>query len=66
MCRRFQGGLRYELQDAVVPLGIRQFQVLVEKCQEIEDMKKNRMNRPGNFSAGGPSRPNHQNQNRGR
>ncbi|CAJ2637573.1 unnamed protein product [Trifolium pratense] len=40
--------------------------VLVEKCQEIEDMKKNRMNRPGNFSAGGPSRPNHQNQNRGR
>jgi hypothetical protein len=21
MCRRFQGGLRYELQDAVVPLG---------------------------------------------
>ncbi|PNX89216.1 putative TIR-NBS-LRR resistance protein, partial [Trifolium pratense] len=66
MCRRFQGGLKYELQDAVVPLGIRQFQVLVEKCQEIEDMKKNRMNRPGNFSAGGPSRPNHQNQNRGR
>ncbi|MCI57375.1 gag polyprotein, partial [Trifolium medium] len=23
MCHRFQGGLRYELQDAVVPLGIR-------------------------------------------
>ncbi|MCI55651.1 hypothetical protein A2U01_0076902, partial [Trifolium medium] len=22
MCRRFQGDLRYELQDAVVPLGI--------------------------------------------
>ncbi|MCI57780.1 gag polyprotein, partial [Trifolium medium] len=39
MCRRFQGGLKYELQDAVVPLGIRQFQVLVEKCQEIEDMR---------------------------
>ncbi|MCI50777.1 gag polyprotein, partial [Trifolium medium] len=28
MYRRFQGGLRYELQDAVVPLGIRHFQVL--------------------------------------
>ncbi|MCH94292.1 TIR-NBS-LRR resistance protein [Trifolium medium] len=29
-------------------------------------MRGNRMNRPGNFSAGGPSRPSHQNQNRGR
>ncbi|MCI59485.1 gag polyprotein, partial [Trifolium medium] len=66
MCRCFQGGLRYELQDAVVPLVIRHFQVLVEKCQEIEDMKSKRMNRQGNFSAGGPSRPSNQNQNRGR
>ncbi|KAK2444909.1 cleavage and polyadenylation specificity factor subunit [Trifolium repens] len=56
MCRRFQEGLRYELQDAVVPLGIRQFQVLVEKCQEIEDMRNKRVNRQGSFSAGGPSR----------
>ncbi|WJX78668.1 hypothetical protein P8452_61863 [Trifolium repens] len=56
MCRRFQDGLRYELQDAVVPLGIRQFQVLVEKCQEVEDMKNKRVNRQENFSAGGPSR----------
>ncbi|MCI46946.1 TIR-NBS-LRR resistance protein, partial [Trifolium medium] len=58
-------GLRYELQDAVVPLGIRQFQVLVEKCQEIEDMRSKRVNRQGGFSDGGPSRPNHQSQNRG-
>ncbi|MCI63875.1 gag polyprotein, partial [Trifolium medium] len=36
------------------------------KCQEIEDMRRNRMNRPGNLSVGGPSRPSHQNQNRGR
>ncbi|MCI63563.1 gag polyprotein, partial [Trifolium medium] len=64
MCRRFQDGLRYELQDVVVPLGVRRFQVLVEKCQEIEDMRNKRMNRQGNFSAGGPSRPS--NQNRGR
>ncbi|MCI53008.1 TIR-NBS-LRR resistance protein, partial [Trifolium medium] len=39
-------------------------QVLVEKCQEIEDMRSKRMNRQGNFSAGGPSSPS--NQNRGR
>ncbi|CAJ2672569.1 unnamed protein product [Trifolium pratense] len=65
MCRRFQGGLRYELQDAVVPLGIRQFQVLVEKCQEIEDMRSKRANRQGGFVAGGPSRPSHHNSNRG-
>ncbi|KAK2407619.1 cleavage and polyadenylation specificity factor subunit [Trifolium repens] len=55
MCRRFQNGLRYELQDAVVPLGIRQFQILVEKCQEVEDMRSKRANRQGGFSAGGPS-----------
>ncbi|MCH96932.1 cellular nucleic acid-binding protein, partial [Trifolium medium] len=66
MCRRFQDGLRYELQDAVVALGIRHFQVLVEKCQEIEDMRNKRMNRQGNFSVGGPSHPSNQNQNRGR
>ncbi|MCI96690.1 gag polyprotein, partial [Trifolium medium] len=58
------GGLRYELQDAVVPLGIRQFQELVEKCQEIEVMRSKRVNRQGSFSAEGPSRPS--NQNRGR
>ncbi|MCI68938.1 gag polyprotein, partial [Trifolium medium] len=56
MCRRFQGGLRYELQDAVVPLGIRQFQVLVEKCQEVEDMRNKQVSRQGDSSVGGPSR----------
>ncbi|KAK2357185.1 cleavage and polyadenylation specificity factor subunit [Trifolium repens] len=61
MCRRFQDGLRYELQDAVVPLGIRQFQVLVEKCQEVEDMRKKRENRQSGFSAGGPSNSSGQN-----
>ncbi|KAK2373769.1 cleavage and polyadenylation specificity factor subunit [Trifolium repens] len=68
MCRRFQDRLRYELQDAVVPLGIRQFQVLVEKCQEVEDMKNKRVSRQGNSSAGGPSRSSgpSQSQNRGK
>ncbi|KAK2368533.1 cleavage and polyadenylation specificity factor subunit [Trifolium repens] len=55
MCRRFQDGLRYELQDAAVPLGIRHFQVLVEKCQEVEDMRNKWVNRQSGFSAGGPS-----------
>ncbi|MCI66948.1 gag polyprotein, partial [Trifolium medium] len=41
-------------------------QVLVEKCQEIEDMRNKRVNRSGGFSAGGPSRPSHQSQNHGR
>ncbi|MCI44751.1 TIR-NBS-LRR resistance protein, partial [Trifolium medium] len=40
--------------------------VLVEKCQEIEDMRSKRVNRQWGFSAGGPSRPSHQSQNRGR
>ncbi|WJX93162.1 hypothetical protein P8452_74722 [Trifolium repens] len=66
MCRRFQDGLRYELQDAVVPLGIRHFQVLVEKCQEIEDMRNKRVNRQGSFSAGGPSRSSGSRQDSGR
>ncbi|XP_058726228.1 uncharacterized protein LOC131597554 [Vicia villosa] len=66
MCCRFQDGLRYEMQDAVVPLGIRQFQTLVEKCQEIEDMKNKRVNRGGNLTAGGPICPNNLNNNHGK
>ncbi|XP_073219895.1 uncharacterized protein [Cicer arietinum] len=56
MCHCFQNGLKYEIQDSVLPLGIQHFQVLVEKCREIEDMKNNRANRGGSFSSGGPSR----------
>ncbi|MCI37314.1 TIR-NBS-LRR resistance protein, partial [Trifolium medium] len=41
------------------------FQVLVEKSQEIEDMRSKRVNHQGGFSAGGPNRPSHQRQNRG-
>ncbi|MCI91187.1 gag polyprotein, partial [Trifolium medium] len=37
-----------------------------EKCQEIEDMRSERMNSQGGFNTGGPSRPSDQNQNRGR
>ncbi|XP_004516426.1 uncharacterized protein [Cicer arietinum] len=59
MCHRFQKGLKFEIQDSVLPLGIQRFQVLVEKCREVEDMKNKRANRGGNFSSGGLSRVNH-------
>ena len=65
MCHRFMEGLRYEIQDSVLPLGIQQFQPLVEKCREVEAMKNRRLNRGGGNS-GGPIRHNNQNQGRGR
>ncbi|XP_004514782.1 uncharacterized protein [Cicer arietinum] len=61
MCHCFQNGLKYEIKDSVLPLGIQRFQVLVEKCIEIEYMKNKRANRGGNFSFGGPSQVNHHN-----
>lgn len=45
LCTRFINGLRYEIEESVRPLGIRQFQPLVEKCREIEIMKNKRANR---------------------
>lgn len=56
MCHRFQEGLKYELQDSVVPLGITRFQPLVEKCREIEDMKNKRTNCVVGQNYGGPNR----------
>lgn len=53
-CMKFENGLRYEIKKAVVPLEIRQFQVLMEKCRKIEALKKGRQNKSG---AEGPSRP---------
>lgn len=50
----------------MVPLGIRQFQTQVEKCQEIEDMKNTRVNRGGNSIVGEPIRPNNYNNNYGK
>jgi len=61
LCHRFQDGLKYEIQDFVLPLGIQRFQVLVEKCREVEDMKNKRASRGGNFNSGGPSRAKYQN-----
>ncbi|XP_057432441.1 uncharacterized protein LOC130725211 [Lotus japonicus] len=57
LCNRFMMGLRYDLEEAVRPLGIRQFQVLVEKAREVEAMKNRRGSRQGR---GGPIRPSHQ------
>jgi len=64
MCHRFQEGLKDEIQDMVVPLGIQQFQPLVEKCKEIEAMKNKRLNRRNN-NTGGPIRANHSNSGQG-
>ncbi|XP_027189384.1 uncharacterized protein [Cicer arietinum] len=64
MCERFESGLRYEIKELVGPLEIRQYQVLVEKCKKVEQMKQSRMNRG---AIGGPIRPQGYNdqQNRG-
>ncbi|XP_058784341.1 uncharacterized protein LOC131659123 [Vicia villosa] len=61
MCHRFQEGLKYELQDSVVPLGIQRFQPLVEKCREVEEMKNKGTNRGAVQNSGGPNRQNFQN-----
>ncbi|XP_057452454.1 uncharacterized protein LOC130744283 [Lotus japonicus] len=50
-------GLRYDIEEAVRPLGIRQFQVLVEKAREVEAMKNRRGSRQ---VSGGPIRSNPQ------
>lgn len=44
-CGRFEQGLIYEIKETVEPLEIRQFQVLVEKCNKVERMKQERSNR---------------------
>ncbi|XP_057432484.1 uncharacterized protein LOC130725255 [Lotus japonicus] len=57
LCNRFMLGLRFDIEEAVRPLGIRQFQVLVEKAREVEAMKNRRGSRQGR---GGPIWPSHQ------
>ncbi|XP_057418512.1 uncharacterized protein LOC130712710 [Lotus japonicus] len=57
LCNRFMMGLRYDIEEAVRPLGIRQFQVLVEKAREVEAMKNRRGSRQ---VSGGPIRSNPQ------
>ncbi|XP_016173118.1 uncharacterized protein LOC107615580 [Arachis ipaensis] len=50
-CLKFEGGLREDLLNSVVPLEIRNFAELVNKSQLVEDCAKKiaaaRMNRPG-------------------
>jgi hypothetical protein len=65
MCHRFQEGLKDEIQDMVMPLGIQQFHPLVEKCREIEAMKNKRLARGNNNNFGGPTRSSNQNRGRG-
>ncbi|XP_012575317.1 uncharacterized protein [Cicer arietinum] len=65
MCERFESALRYEIKELVGPLEIRQYQVLVEKCKKVEQMKQSRLNRG---AIGGPIIPQGHNdqQNRGK
>lgn len=64
MCHRFQEGLKYEIQDSVMPLGIQRFQPLVEKCREVEAMKNKRLARGNNNNSRGPTRANNRNHGR--
>ncbi|XP_073221460.1 uncharacterized protein [Cicer arietinum] len=54
MGERFESGLRYDIKELVGPLEIRQYQLLVEKCKKVEQMKQSCLNRGG---VGGPIRP---------
>lgn len=36
MCVRFKSGLKYEIKEVVGPMEIRQYQVLVDKCNKVE------------------------------
>jgi hypothetical protein len=47
LCERFLGGLRYDIEESVRPLGIRKFQPLVEKSREVEVMKNMRVGKQG-------------------
>lgn len=50
-CRKFEDGLWYEIREAVVPLEIREFPVLLNKCRMIEDIKRSREGRPRDFGS---------------
>lgn len=41
-CRKFEEGLRYEMGEVVVPLEIREFPALLNKCKTVEDIKRSR------------------------
>src|ERR1044072_4711969 len=53
LCERSLGGLRSEIEESVRPLGIREFQPLVEKSREVEAMKSRRV---GKQRVGGPNK----------
>src|ERR1044072_9464259 len=59
LCTRFLDGLRNEIEASVRPLSIRQFQLLVEKCREIEAMQSRHGKRP---VSGGPVKTGNSNQ----
>lgn len=48
-CRRFEGGLRQEIKACIIPLRIRSFPELVDRCTMIEEVRKPKDSRPKNF-----------------
>src|ERR1044072_5280156 len=57
LCERFLEGLNYDIVKNARPLGIREFQPLVEKCREIEVTRALKTRRP---ASGGPIKTEHQ------
>ena len=47
-CRKFEGGLKHELRQFIVPLRIREFPILVEQAKSVEqlEMGPSRVSKP--------------------
>jgi hypothetical protein len=54
MCGKYQDGLKYDIQRAVLPLHIMRFGELIERCLELEGID----NRKNQYGSGVPTRNN--------
>lgn len=54
MCEKYQDGLKYDIQRAVLPLHIMRFGELIERCLELEGID----NRKNQYGSGVPTRNN--------
>ncbi|WJX17476.1 hypothetical protein P8452_07389 [Trifolium repens] len=54
MCEKYQDGLKYDIQRAILPLHIQNFNELTERCLEIEGID----DRKNQYGSGGPVRNN--------
>ena len=62
MCRRFQDGLRFDIQRSVMPLGLERFSDLVEKSMQLEsfDRRRDQQRSGGPLRTGSADRGNFQ------